>query len=195
MLMLSSRLKDSSVMSLQTGGCIAQVTKAIINPATLDIVAYRLSGKGLESEDLLLLTRDIREIGNLGLIVDSADELVATSDMIKLKDIIKLGFNLLNMPVIDDDKNKLGRIYDYTIDPMDFKIHQIYVKRPLIRSLQTSDLIINKSQIIEVNNTHIIVNSASLDEKAKPASIAEGFVNPFRKPSAPPAGSNTIKNG
>lgn len=192
--MLSSKLKDSPVMSLQTGARIAQITKAIIDPATLDIVAYRLSGRGLESEDLLLLTRDIREIGNLGLIVDSADELVAASDMIKLKGVIKLGFNLLNMSVIDDNKNKLGRIYDYTIDPMDFKIHQIYVKRPLIKSLQTSDLIINKSQIIEVNNTNIIVSSASLDEKAKPAAIAEGFVNPFRKPSAPPAGSSTIRN-
>lgn len=181
-------------MSLQTGARIALVTKAIVDPATLNIVAYHLSGKGLESEDLLLLTRDIREVGSLGLIVDSADELVASSDMVKLKDIIKLGFNLLSMSVIDDNKNKLGRIYDYTIDPMDFKIHQIYVKRPLIKSLQTSDLIINKSQIIEVNNTNVVVSSASLGEKARPASIAEDFVNPFRKPSAPPAGSSTIKN-
>lgn len=194
MLMLSSRLKDASVMSLQTGAKIAQVTKPVIDPATLDIVAYRLSGKSLDSEDSLLLTRDIREVGNLGLIIDSVDELVLSEDIIKLQDILKLNFKLIDMAVIDDNKTKLGRVDDFSIDPMDFKIHQINVKRPLIKSLQNSDLIINRTQIVEINNDHIVVGSATLNEKAQPSAVSENFVNPFRKPSAPPASSSTVDN-
>lgn len=180
-------------MSLQTGAKIAQTSQPIIDPGTLDIVAYHLNGKGLESNNVLLLTRDIREVGNMGFIVDSADELVLQEDMVKLRDIIKLDFHLIDKEVIDDQKNKLGRINDYSIDPMDFKIHQLHVKKSLMKSLQTSDLIVNRTQIIEVNNKNIIVSSASLEEKVKPAIIAESFVNPFRKSATSSTEPNTLK--
>lgn len=194
MLMLSSKLKNVSVMSLQTGAAIAQTTSPIIDPGTLDILAYHLSGKGLVEKDTLLLTRDIREVGNMGFIVDSVDELVLQSDMIKLTEIIKLNFKLIDMDVIDDQKTKLGKIYDFSLDPMDFKIHQLYVKRPLMKSLQTSHLIINRTQIIEINNNNIVVNSASLDEKAQPAAITEGFTNPFRQSTTPSTNASTVEN-
>lgn len=180
-------------MSLQTGAKIAQTTQPIIDPGTLDIVAYHLSGKGLESKDILLLTRDIREVGSMGFIVDSADELVLQQDMIKLSDIIHLNFHLIDKEVIDDKKTKLGRINDFSLDPMDFKIHQLHVKRPLMKSLQTSDLIINRTQITEVNNKNIVVSSASLEEKIKPTIMSESFVNPFRKSATPSTGPNTLK--
>lgn len=181
-------------MSLQTGAAIAQTTSPIIDPGTLDILAYHLSGKGLVEKDTLLLTRDIREVGNMGFIVDSVDELVLQSDMIKLTEIIKLNFKLIDMDVIDDQKTKLGKIYDFSLDPMDFKIHQLYVKRPLMKSLQTSHLIINRTQIIEINNNNIVVNSASLDEKAQPAAITEGFTNPFRQSTTPSTNASTVEN-
>ncbi len=180
-------------MSLQTGAKIAQTSQPIIDPGTLDIVAYHLNGKGLESNDILLLARDIREVGNMGFIVDSADELVRQEDMVKLRDIIQLNFHLIDKEVIDDQKTKLGRINDYSIDPMDFKIHQLHVKKSLMKSLQTSDLIINRTQIIEVNNKNIIVSSASLEEKVKPTIIAESFVNPFRKSATPSTGPNALE--
>lgn len=189
MLILSTKLKDISVMSLQTGAKIAQIKTAIIDPGTLTVVAYHLVGRRLESDNVLLLTRDVREISNIGLIVDSADELVLEEDMVALKDILKSEFNLIDKPVIDDNKTKLGRIYDYTLDPMDFKIYQLYVKRPLLKSLQTSDLIINRSQIIEVNNKNIVVSSANLEQPAR-TSTANDFVNPFRKSTAPSANSS-----
>ncbi|MDO8336549.1 MAG: PRC-barrel domain-containing protein [Candidatus Saccharibacteria bacterium] len=193
MLMLASKLKDASVMSLQTGAKVAQVTEPVISPATLDIIAYHLTGKTLDSKDSLLLTRDVREVGNLGLIIDSVDELVLAEDMVKIKEILDINFHIIDMTVIDDKSTKLGRVYDFSIDPMDFKIHQIYVKRPLMKSLQTSDLIINRTQITEINNKYIVVNSASLDEKASPVNVTENFVNPFRKPSAPPASTASTK--
>lgn len=176
-------------MSLQTGAKIAQIKTAIIDPGTLTVVAYHLVGRRLESDNVLLLTRDVREISNIGLIVDSADELVLEEDMVTLKDILKLEFNLVDKSVIDDRRTKLGRIYDYTLDPMDFKIHQLYIKRPLLKSLQTSDLVINRSQIIEVNNKNIVVSSASLEQPAQP-NAASDFVNPFRKSTAPSTNSS-----
>ncbi len=192
MLLLSSKVQKLPIMSLQTGAKIAQITHTVIDPATLDVVAYRIEDKKLDSDDWLLLTSDIREVSDIGLIIDSVDELVKEEDMIKLKDTLELRFNLIDMSVIDDKKTKLGRIYDFSLDPLQFRIHQLYVKRPLIKSLQTSDLIINRTQIVEVNNNNIVVSSASLDEKVQPAAVANSFVNPFRK-SAPSAGQSTMK--
>ncbi len=192
MLLLATKLQKLPIMSLQTGAKIAQITHTVIDPATLDVVAYRIEDKKLDSDGWLLLTSDIREVSDIGLIIDSVDELVKEDDMIKLKDTLALRFNLIDMNVIDDKKTKLGRIYDFSLDPLQFRIHQLYVKRPLIKSLQTSDLIINRTQIVEVNNNNIVVSSASLDEKVQPAAVANSFVNPFRK-SAPSAGQSTMK--
>lgn len=181
-------------MSLQTGIKIAGLKSTVIDPASLAVLAYHLTGRGLQSDNVLLLTNDVREISNIGIIIDSADELVLEDDMIKLKDILALNFQLIGMLVIDEKKNKLGRIYDFALDPMDFKIHQLYVKRPLIRSLQVSNLIINRSQIVEVNNKNIVVSSTSLEERPKPAVLNGDFINPFKKPASSSSSSNATKS-
>lgn len=175
-------------MSLQTGMSLGRITYPIINPRVLEIVAYRVEGARLDSsENTLLLTKDIREISDIGLIIDSVDELVLEEDIIKVKELAKLNFNLINMNVVDDKKTKLGKVYDYSFDPLTFTIHQIHIKRPLLKSIQQSELTIRRSQIKEINNHTIIVDSASLEEKPKPVNLGENFINPFRKPgTAPP---------
>lgn len=192
MLLLSSKLTTLPIMSLQTGAKIASITESVIDPSKLDMVAYKVADKKLDAGDWLLLAEDIREVSDIGFIIDSIDELVHEEDMVKLKNTLALNFNLIDMSVVDDTGTKLGRIYDYSVDPQQFRVHQLYVKRPLIKSLKTSDLIINRTQIIEVNNKTIVVSAASLDEKAQPAAVANSFVNPFRK-SAPSAGQSTMK--
>lgn len=192
MLLLSTKLQQLPIMSLQTGARIAQINGLIIDPGTLDIIAYKVFDNKLEPGNWLLLTDDIREVSDLGLIIDSIDELVLEEDMVKLKDLIKLDFQLYDMVVIDDQKTKLGKIYDFSIDPIQFRIHQLHVKRPLMKSLQTSELLINRTQIVEVNNKNIIVSSASLDEKTQPAAVEKNFVNPFRK-NIPPAEQTPMK--
>lgn len=185
MLLLGEHLKSMPVMSLQTGAEIARAEEAIIDPAVLDIVAYRLTGSRLEHDDTILLTKDIREISDIGFIIDSADELVTAEDVMKIQKIIELHFNLINLDVIDERKHKLGKIYDYTIDPLTFTIHQLHVRRPLIKSLKTSDLLIGRKQILEVNNKSVIVNSATLEDRPVPAAVAGGFINPFKNVTPP----------
>ncbi len=172
-------------MSLQTGAEIARVDTAIIDPAVLDVVAYRLTGPRLKNVDTLLLTNDIREVSNIGFIIDSTDELIHTDDALKVKKILEFRFELVGLDVIDDLKHKLGKVYDYSIDPLTFTIHQLYVKPPLLKSLQTNNLIIHRRQIAEINNKTIIVRSASFDEKPVSAVAAGNFINPFKAPSEP----------
>lgn len=59
------------------------------------MVAYELAGPLLDQDPSLLRIEDIREIGPLGMIIDSVDELVSPSDVIKLKEVYEFGFYLI----------------------------------------------------------------------------------------------------
>lgn len=182
MIIAGSRLLDAPVMGLQTGSELARTTRAIVDPATLAILAYEISGP-LVHEAHLLRVADVREFSNLGLIVDSADEFVAPDDVIKLHEIYELGFEPLGMPVTDEKRAKLGKVGSYTIETATFTIQQLSVRRPLLKSLNEAELLIHRSQIIEINDKSIVVHSKAEIPEPRLEQIRTSYVNPFRKNS------------
>lgn len=190
MLITGDRLHNVPVLGLRTGGELARTEEAIIDPSNLKILAYELSGPLLDTKPSLLSVTDIREISTIGLIVDSSDEFVAVDDIIKLKDIYQLHFRLLGMMVIDEKRHKLGRVNGYTLSTADFIIQQLSVKRPLLKSLGDTELLIHRSQITEINNDAIIVHSETEIPEPLLESVRSSYVNPFRSKPAPEQPSN-----
>ncbi len=190
MLLLGSQLTGTPVLGLQTGAKLAQITLPLIDPANLKIVAYNLEGPLLSENPSLLMTSDVRELSSLGMIVDSSDEFIGLSDVVKIENLHKLGFNLIGMQVIDEHKHKLGKIEDYSLDSNSFIIEQLNVKRGILMGLTETSLLVHRSQIVEINNRHIIVRTTA--KKLEPVMKAERreYVNPFRSPSPQPENSN-----
>lgn len=190
MLLVGSRLLNLPIMGLQTGGELARTDRPVIDPATLSIIAYTVSTQLISSEQpLFLRIADTRELSDIGFIVDSIDELVAYGDVFHLDDIYSLQFQLVGMKVVDENRRKLGKIYDYTIDVGDFSIQQLSVKRPLLHRVNDPELLIHRSQIIEINGETIVVHSkAEMPEHTRITSPGS-YVNPFRK-SKPAADSS-----
>jgi len=189
MLLLGSRLFNTPVMSLQTGTRLAQTVKPIIDPANLRILAYEVDGPLLSEKPSFIRTNDIREYGRLGMIIDSNDELIGVDDVINIKKIYELDFSLIGLSVIDEHRRKLGKVDDYTLDTTDFVIQQLNVRRGFIQSLSDTGLLINRSQILEINNTSVIVKSPSVKSMEPVMQVIRGeFVNPFKtqKPQAEP---------
>ncbi len=187
MLMLSQRLLEKPVMSLQTGTEIAHTKQAIIDPASLQVIGYFVESKIKKEDDLILKTQDIREVSQVGLIIDSIDEILSESDLLRIKEITKLQFALIGMLVIDEKKRKLGKVIDYGIDPRSFMIHQLHVKQPILKSFHVAEVLINRTQIVEINDNEIIVKEASVREAEKskiPIASNADFINPFRSPQA-----------
>lgn len=186
MLILGSRLKDTAVMSLQTGTRLARLTAPIIDPNNLKIMAYLVDGPLLAEHPSFLLTSDIREMSTLGMIIDSSDELIGISDVIKVEKLLKIAFQVIGKPVIDEHKRKLGKVEDYTVESRSFVIQQLNVKRGLIKGFNDTGLLIHRSQITEINDKAIIVKSPS---KKSPAPVMEAvkheYVNPFRGTKVP----------
>jgi len=184
MLILGSRLDHMPVMSLQTGGEIARVHEAIINPTNLVIAAYQLTGPLVSQPDTYVLINDIRELSDVGFIVDSSDEFINTGDVVAIDTIIDYNFHLVGTPVINKRQKKLGKVIDYNIDIDSFTIIQLVVKRPLLHSLSETELIVHRSQIVEINSSAIIVDDSVVHEETVHSKVGS-YANPFR--SAKPA--------
>lgn len=176
-------------MSLQTGKELARTSAAVINPHNLSVVAYRIEGQHLDYDPSYLRIADMRELGSLGMIVDSSDEFVVPEDIINDKAIYDLEFALEGKRVIDDSKKKIGKVIDYVVDVDSFVIEQLTVKRPLLQSFNNDELLVHRAQIVEVNDTTIIIKSGKVKTKAK-LEPSRHFVNPFRQTNPQPETSD-----
>ena len=184
MLILGSRLNEAPVMSLQTGGKLAQLSKPVIDPGTLRIVAYQVTGPLLAQDPSFLRTADIREYGRLGMIIDSNDELIGLDDVLEVDKFYKLGFPLIGMQVIDDTGRRIGKVNDYTLETGAYIVQQLNINRGLFKGFNDTGALIHRSQIVEINDKAIVVKSAK-NQSVQPVmeNLRSEFVNPFRKPS------------
>lgn len=188
MLVLGSRLHETPVMSLQTGTRLARTGAALINPANLKIIAFELDGPLLTEHPSFLRTADIRELGSVGMIIDSSDELLGIDDVIKIKELYDLHFTLVGLSVVDEHKRRLGKVENYTVETGSFVIEQLHVKRGILQGLTDTTLLVHRSQITEINDNFIIVKTTA--KKISPEPVMQAtrheFVNPFRGPAQQP---------
>ena len=186
MLLPSTRFIDTPVMSLQTGSELGRTVRPIINPRELSIMAFELHGINLDYDPSLLRINDIREIGPMGMIIDSSDELISVSDVIKIKEIYELNFELVGLKVIDDKKRNVGKVTGFTLDASSFFIQQLQVKRPLLKSFGDTEFLIHRSQVVKITDDYLIVKSPDIRHKEVVAEpTGQMFENPFRKPAQP----------
>lgn len=180
------------VLSLHVGGAIAKTTHAIIDPENLGVVAYKLDGPIIKNDPEvgdILDVKDIRDLSNDGIIVDSADRFTTRDEVIKFDKIMKLHFNLVGLKVVTQSGKKVGKISDYTLDSESMIIYQLIVQRPFVSSLIDPTLTINRSQIIEIDDFKVTIrhDKAQIKIKEDKKKAAEDFVpnftNPFRKPA------------
>lgn len=192
MLLLGSKVSQMPVLSLHVGGPVASIREAVIDPEDLKVVAYVLEGPIIKNDpDVgnILDTKDVREVSNSGLIVDSTDRFTTREDVIRFDEIMNLNFSLIGLKVVTQDGKKLGKVIDYTLDSGTFMIYQLIVQRPFMSSLMDPELTINRSQIIEIDDFKVTIkhDKAEVKMPKKKKDEAEEFVpnftNPFRKPA------------
>lgn len=186
MFILSNRLSNVPIMSIQTGTAIAHTEITIIDPRKLHVVAFFCRGpQQLDPGANLLHTSDIREVSDVGFIIDSSADIMDSDNLVRLQEIIDYKFELMNLQVYDEDGHKIGAVSDFTTDTITFLVQKLHVRRPLLKSISTTELIIDRSQIIEVTNKRIVVASTKTPLKsavAVEANALSGFANPFRNP-------------
>ena len=195
MLVYNSRLIGTPILSVQTGSPIAEISTPIVNPDNLKIIGFKVTGPMINASNCILDATSVREYSNLGLIIDSIEELVSTDDVIKIKKILDLNFNLIGLKVETKKGSKLGHVSDFTAAPEDFLIKQIIVKRPALKALVDPELTIPRTEVVEIDDYKIIVKDEEKVIKARAAKedFVPNFVNPFRthEPGFAPADTKT----
>jgi sporulation protein YlmC with PRC-barrel domain len=172
MLQLSQRLYNCPILSLRTGGVIAVAAEPIINPNNLKIEGFYCVDRFDKKISLILLYQDIREIIPQGIVVNDHEVLSQKDDIIRLKDLINLHFSLLGKPVVTDTNAKIGRVNDFAVEVESMFIQKLYVSQALRKSLSTSALSVDRSQIIEITDRKIIINDLAQTSSVGATAVA-----------------------
>jgi uncharacterized protein YrrD len=149
------------ILSLRTSTQAATALAPIINPNNLKIEGFFC--KDNSRKQLILVTQDIRDVLPQGIVINDADVLSETEDLVRLKDIIHINFELLGKHVETTSKTKLGKVNDYATETDSMYIKKIYVTQPIYKNLSGGNLGIDRTQIVEITDKKIIVND--LDAK------------------------------
>jgi uncharacterized protein YrrD len=189
MLVTIKALLGASVKSLQTGMEVAKTTVPLIDPRNLKLMALYVEGRSVDFSPAVLIPTDIREVGPLGIIIDDADKIIDPAEIVRLQEIIGFDFVLDGISVVDEKNHKLGRVEHYGFDPDSYFVQQLYVKPSLGRAFKLAQIIVNRQQIVDINNKRIVVKipTEKLHQAAKTLQQMQPpaepfFENPFRKP-------------
>ncbi len=174
MLQLSKSLLNRPVLSLRTGGIVATAVSPIINPNNLKIEGFYCVDK-FSKDPLILLAQDIRDMIPQGLVVNDHDVLTTADELVRLKDVLELNFQIMDKPVITVNKKRLGKINDYAADSESLFIQKLYVGQSLLKSLTGGQLSVDRNQIVEITNRKIVINDPLQGVKAgSPATMPAG---------------------
>lgn len=156
MLKLSSAITDRSVLSIRTGTIVGQTSRTIINPNNLKIEGWFIKDK-FNGKELILTANDVRDIVLDGIIIDDYEVLSERSDLIRLEEVIKIKFNLIDKLVTTESGKRIGKISDFAVDADSLIIKKIYVAQNLIKNFSGGTITIDRTQIIEITDRRIIV--------------------------------------
>lgn len=181
MLVPINQLIDVPIMSLQTGTELARTSAVLLDPRSMKVAAFYVEGPLLEVVPSVLHPEDIREMSDIGFIVDNSEKLMPLDGLVRLQAIIDLKFDLVGMKVIDEQKHKLGKVTDYAVEPESLTVQQLFTQQPLLRSLNTATHVIRRTQIVAVRKDAIVVKSGAIKEDVSlTEQAARSFMNPFR---------------
>ncbi len=174
----NSYLLDLPIWSIQAGSKIALIQGPIIDPNTLQIMAFYVK---YENKLMILSSRDIREITRDGVAIDHEELLAGLADLPKLQPLAELNWSPLDFAVVTRSGQLLGKVVDFTIASPDLHLYQLAVQPPkkLFRRPSKESFLINRSQIIEYDDQKFIVRDSTDLELVDKIDFSK-FHNPFR---------------
>lgn len=171
MLQLSGTILGKDVLSLRTGGPVARIERPIINPNNLKIEGFYCQDN-IDNQELFLLFQDIRDVLPQGLVINDHEVLATRDELIRLKDLLELNFDLIGKPVETISKEKVGKVTDYAIEASSMFIQKLYVSQSLLKSLTSGSLSVDRSQVQEITPRWVIINELLQTVPAQAAAAA-----------------------
>ena len=157
-------------MSLRTGGQVATATAPIINPNNLKIEGWYCQDR-FSKDTLILLSQDVRDVIKQGLVVNDHDNLSTPDELVRLKDILDLKFELLGKAAYTDNKKRIGKVTDFAVEIETLYIQKVYLSQSLVKSFSGGTLSVDREQIIEITNQKIVIIDPLKPTKSSVATV------------------------
>lgn len=162
MLIKAQQLDNLDVIDMRSGQPVAKLGRPIIDPFKLEVVGFHTT----HQTESLLLMRNIRELNRKQAIIDDEEDFSVAEDLPRLKEVLDIDYNLTGKKVYTQSKKRLGKVEDYIIETLGFQIQKIHVHQSVWHSFTGSTLIVDRKQIIEVNDDAITVSDATVQSGA-----------------------------
>jgi uncharacterized protein YrrD len=156
MFLLSGSLVDRQIVSLSTGDDTAVTKSLILNPDNLKVEGIYCQEQDPKRESVLL-TQDIRDITPRGIIINDYNDLSDEADLVRLKKVIDIAYDIIGKKVITKEKEKVGKVADFAVENMSLYVTKLYVEQSILKNIHFGQLIIERNQILEVTKKHIII--------------------------------------
>lgn len=170
MLQLSGMIINRPVLSLRTGTEVAIALAPIIDPNNLKIEGFFC--RGSRRKVLVLVSQDIRDVLPQGIVVNDEDVLTDPGELVRLKNVIGINFELLGKPVETVSKQKLGKVEDYATEVESMFVKKLYVAQPIYKNLRGGNLGVDRTQIVEITDKKIVVNDVDSKVTASARAVA-----------------------
>lgn len=174
MLSLGQPLENKSILSLRTGTPVGQALSPLINPNNLKIEGWHAEDR-FDKRRGILLAQDIRDILPQGFVVNDHEAISDPSELVRLKDLLELAFEIVGKPVYTEGKKRLGKVSDYAFERDGFFIQKLYVAQNVLKNFSGGSVIVDRSQIVEITRRKIIVKDAIVTEKSEQGAVAPQF--------------------
>lgn len=161
MLQLSASLLNRPVLSLRTGGVVATTTTPIINPTNLKIEGFYCSDAFERKKVLVLLYQDIRDVIAQGFVINDHDVLAEPEELVRLKSVMELQFELTGKQVVTVSRQKIGKVVDYSTETTTMFVQKIYIGQSLFKNLTGGSLGIDRTQIVEITDRRVVIQDLS----------------------------------
>ena len=171
MLQLSAFLYNRPILSLRTGGQVATAIAPVLNTKNLKIEGFYCQDD-LSKKQLILLSQDVRESTRRGFIIDDYDVLAEPDDLVWLRDVLELAFDLLKKPVETVSREKVGKVSDYATEMTTLYVQKLYVAQPIWKNLTGGSLSVDRTQVHEVTPKFIVINDLLQPEQTSATAVA-----------------------
>ncbi|PSO45187.1 hypothetical protein BRC21_00365 [Candidatus Saccharibacteria bacterium SW_7_54_9] len=158
MLMQSRQFQDIRVINMRDGQPTTKILRPIIDPFKLEVAGFYTDHK----PENILLVRNIRELNRKQVMIDDVDALSSKDELPRLKEVLDINYQLGGKRAVTYSKKRLGKVEDYIVDTVSYRIEKIHVHQPVWRSFSGGLLIVDRKQILEVDNHKVTVSDATI---------------------------------
>lgn len=167
---LASEIIGSKLFTVHTGGPIGIVTGLLVRRKDLKVELFKI--KLFEDNSIrYLLTSDIRTYEAGKIIINSYQELSEPDELLRHQELIKEEFVLFSVKVETQSGKRIGKIKDYGIDTAHYFATKLHIRAGFLQRIMHERLIIDRSDILDITKSKIVVRDATIKAKASNAKV------------------------